>query len=192
MMEKFFARFLKQKTRQFSSRRPTKSSYCPIFLRKKSDFGFFLEKRDEFFLKKTNEKFRKRVISQVFLSKCVSNFTTAHEFSRRSNFWVFWEKRWFLFENILQLFKNTQHRYFPSEGVLEVLFAYAISKRSNLEIFPENDVFFLRKNPWKFSGSLCMAFLSKKPVRFSNCLGKLKTIKFLDFLMNWMLFFEKI
>ena len=157
MIEKILASFQKQKTRQTSFRRPTKSSYSPRIL-KKIRLWVFLEKRDEFFQKKPNENFRKRLILQVFLSKCVSIFTTAHEVSRRSKFWVFWKKRRFLFEKFLQLYKITQQRYFPSEGVLKIVLAYAISKRQILRFSRKNDVFLSEKSLKFFKSTLLRIF----------------------------------
>ena len=180
MIEKIFARFQNQKTRQMSSRRPTKSSYFPRFLKKIRVCVFFWKRR-WIFSKQPNENFRKRLISQVFLSKCVSNFTTAHELSIRSNFWVFWKKRWFFSKIFCNFSKQLNKDTFLKKAFQKL---FSLMQSQNVQILRfcrEKDVFFLQKNPWKFSGALCLAFFIKKRVRFSNCLGNLKTIKFSGF-----------
>ena len=103
----------------------------------------------------------------------------------------FGKKRWFFFEKILQLFKKTQHWYFASVSDLKVFLAYAISKRSNLEFFRKNDVFF-RKNfakfQWDSTWTLCFGKRSKS---FSG-LCNLKTFKSWVFLEKWCFSLEKI
>ena len=121
----------------------------------------------------------KRWISQNFYSNA-SRILVLLMSSQDVQNSVFFEKRDVFFENNLQVFKNTQHGYFPSESVSKVFLAYATSKSSKLEIFRKNDIF-LEKFLEGFPEHYTWHFLSRLRVSFSKCLGILEIVKILGF-----------
>ena len=106
----------------------------------------FLWKNRWIFSKTPTEKFRKRWLAQVFCANW--NLPLLMSSQDVKIFGFLGKGDGFFFENDLQVFKNTQRGYFPSESVSKVILAYAISKRSNLEMYWKQWCF-LSKNSLK-------------------------------------------
>ena len=117
----------------------TKSYYCSNIL-KTLRFWPFMERQIDH-LKKMFWKLSKTPNPASSSFECVSKFTTAHVFWRRSKLWVFWKKRFFS-KKPCNVFKNTKHGYFLLECLSKIIIAYANSKRSKLEFSSKKLMFF--------------------------------------------------
>ena len=106
----------------------------------------FFGKIDGSFQKKPTENFRKRWFGQVFWATWILPLLMSSQDVKKFGF--LGKGDGFFFENDLQVFKNTQRGYFPSESVSKVILAYAISRRSNLEMYWKQWCF-LSKNSLK-------------------------------------------
>ena len=127
----------------------------------------FLWKKRWIFSKTPTEKFRKRWFAQVFRATWILPLLMISQDVK--NFGFLEKRDGFFFENNLQVFKNTQRGYFLSENVSKAILAYAISKRSNLEMYWKQWCFFFEKFFESFQEHYAWYFLSKMRVRFCNC-----------------------
>ena len=153
MFKKILASFQKQKTLLISSRRCTKSSYCPRLL-KTSDFGLF-GKIDGSFQKDPVKSFGNADFGKFFLKR-VSSFTIALEFSRRSKLWA-WKKEIGLSKNTCKFSKTVNKVVFLQKVVQKLFWPMQFQNVQSLRFFGK--LMFFRKSFWKFSGALCLAFL---------------------------------
>ena len=103
MLKKFIANFQKQKSFLVSSRKCTKSYYCPRTL-KTFRIWPFLEKQIDRLKKKTFWKLSKTLNFASFFFECFSKVTFANVFWRRSKHWVFWKQRCFFRKKQLKFF----------------------------------------------------------------------------------------
>ena len=144
---------------------------------------------------KTLKQFSKTLNFSSFFLECVSDCIFGFELAKRSIYGFFGKRDVFFFrKKHLPVFRNSENRYYHLDCVSKGSIAYKISKHSklpNLELFGNIDVFPSENTFESFQEHFDWQFLSRKCVRFSNCLGILKTFKFLGFWEKWMLFLRR-